>query len=195
MEIMSIKQESIISTTIDLINENGIQAVSTREVAKRLGISQGSVFQYFPKKSDLLAAVLEHFSQYDRDIFNTGKLKNLEPREAILFFIDTCLLYYENYPAITAVTQAFDILRNDPELGGRVKEIYDSRTRFIRERISEARETGTLKKDCDEEVLADILVSTWGGICLKWRISNFAFSLREHALKAISQIFDLLQPR
>ena len=44
------KRESIVLNAIDLIHEFGIHLVSTKEIAKRLGISESTVFKYFPKE-------------------------------------------------------------------------------------------------------------------------------------------------
>jgi AcrR family transcriptional regulator len=188
------KRESIVFTTIDLINEFGIQAISTREVAKRQGISQGTVFQYFKKKSDLLNAVLDHYSLYDNDIFQTTILNKMEPKQSILFYIDTYLSYFENYPAITAVSQAYDILRDDPILGDKVKGIYDKRSNFIKSMIEEAQQAGIICREYDSSTVTDILISTCNGICLRWRINNFNFPLREKTLEAVNILLSAFNP-
>lgn len=195
MDIASLhRRESIILTTIDLIDEVGIQAVSTREVANRQGISQGTVFQYFKKKNELLNAVLEQFAMYDNDIYDTTKLKNMEPKEAIQFYIDSYLSYYENYPAITAVTQAYDVLRNDPELGSKVRSIFTRRAEAMLELIVKAQQSGVMDSELDSSVLADIFLSTFNGICLKWRVNTLEFSLRERTLEAIHLLLNKFSP-
>lgn len=180
----TIKKESIVFTAIDLINEYGIQAVSTREVAKRQDISQGTVFQYFPKKNDLLKAVLEHFSLYDNDLYNSAKARKTGRREALVYYMDSYALYYENYPEITAVMQAFDVFRNDPELGGQVKSIYQKREAFMRELVDDAIISGTLRKDIGSEVISGILTAVMRGMILKWRMGNCGFPLRDETMKA-----------
>lgn len=56
---------SIIPSTI-VIDESGINGVSTREIAKRVGISEPAIFRHFKTKTDLL--VLDYFGHYDSDI-------------------------------------------------------------------------------------------------------------------------------
>lgn len=191
MDLKIIKKESIIFTTIDLINEHGIQGVSTREVARRQGISQGMVFQYFPKKNDLLGAVLEHFSLYDNDIFDSTKIKNLNCKDAIIYYIDSYATYYENYPAITAVAQAYEVLLNDLYLGDKVKRIFRNRANCMKEIISQGQSAGIIRQDLDCDSLADIITSTQRGICLKWRIESYNFPLREKTLQAVNMLLDV----
>ncbi|MFD1795157.1 TetR/AcrR family transcriptional regulator [Paracoccus aurantiacus] len=50
---------TLIETTIDLIEERGVEKVTVREVAKRSGVSPGAPFRHFKSKSALMTAVAE----------------------------------------------------------------------------------------------------------------------------------------
>ena len=50
---------TLIETTIQLIEEMGVEKVTVREVAKRSGVSPGAPFRHFKSKSALLTAVAE----------------------------------------------------------------------------------------------------------------------------------------
>lgn len=183
------RREKIILHAIDLIHENGICAVSTKEIAKRLGISEGTVFKCFPKKKDLLMAVLEQFCMYDEDIFHTAK-KVQDPHKAIPFFIDCYMSYYENYPAITSVLHAYEALRGNLELEEKLKSIFFNRLQFIKTLIEGAQKEGFIRKDIDSEILADIIHSTCRGMCLKWRMQNLNSSLREKTMVRVNEILN-----
>ncbi|MDP4095011.1 MAG: TetR/AcrR family transcriptional regulator [Bacillota bacterium] len=190
MDSASIKKQSITFTTIDLINEFGIQGVSTREVAKRQGISHGAVFQYFPKKNDLLLSVIEYFSLFDHDLFHSTRIRNMKSKEAIIYYIENYMIYYESYPAITAVYQMYDVLQNDTELGDKVKNVYNTRLDFMTKLIEAAQKEGSIRNTEGCTALPVILTSYIRGICLKWRIEGYGFQLRKTAMQAINMILD-----
>jgi AcrR family transcriptional regulator len=48
---------AIIEATLGLVEEQGVNAVSVREIAKRLGVSPGAPFRHFANKKTLLTAV------------------------------------------------------------------------------------------------------------------------------------------
>ncbi|NHF72892.1 TetR/AcrR family transcriptional regulator [Paracoccus xiamenensis] len=50
---------ALIETTIQLVEEIGVEKVTVREVAKRAGVSPGAPFRHFRSKSALLTAVAE----------------------------------------------------------------------------------------------------------------------------------------
>jgi AcrR family transcriptional regulator len=52
-------RETIINEALNLLDEVGLDAVSTRQLAKRLGVEQPSLYWHFRKKEDLLSAMAD----------------------------------------------------------------------------------------------------------------------------------------
>ncbi|MFF7364792.1 TetR/AcrR family transcriptional regulator C-terminal domain-containing protein [Streptomyces sp. NPDC008125] len=52
-------RETVITEALGLLDEVGLDAVSTRRLAKRLGVEQPSLYWHFRTKKDLLAAMAE----------------------------------------------------------------------------------------------------------------------------------------
>ncbi|QHQ61768.1 TetR family transcriptional regulator [Anaerocolumna sedimenticola] len=132
------RKERLIITTIEIIDELGLQGLSTREIAGRQGVSEATIFRHYKSKNELLLAVLENFTEFDQDIFQSIKLKKLPPREAINFLIRSHVEYYENYPAITSILLNFDELRHEKVLEDKVNCIINNRTEYLRELFEEA---------------------------------------------------------
>ncbi|WP_328291845.1 TetR/AcrR family transcriptional regulator C-terminal domain-containing protein [Kineococcus sp. NBC_00420] len=54
-----INRETVVAEALDLLDEVGLDAVSTRALARRLGVEQPSLYWHFRKKEDLLTAMSE----------------------------------------------------------------------------------------------------------------------------------------
>jgi TetR/AcrR family transcriptional regulator, tetracycline repressor protein len=52
-------RETVVAEALDLLDEVGLDAVSTRQLAKRLGVEQPSLYWYFRTKKDLMAAMAQ----------------------------------------------------------------------------------------------------------------------------------------
>ena len=188
------RKESIILTVIDIINELGIQGFSTRELARRQGISEGTLFRHFKSKTHILLDVLDYFSKYDADIFHSIRLKELKARDAMVFFVDSYATYYENDPAITVMTQIYSVLSYEAELAPRINRILDDRKNFMKEIIEAGQRAGEFRSDRDSGMLADIISGSCHAICLTWRKNDQSFSLRKQTLEALDIVLDALKP-
>lgn len=52
-------QEAILCAGKEIVLEKGLQGLNIRDVARRCGVSVGSIYNYFPTKSDLIVATIE----------------------------------------------------------------------------------------------------------------------------------------
>lgn len=173
------RKEQLILTTIDIIDELGIQKLTTREIARRQEVSEATLFRHYKNKNELLIAVLDYFIQFDSDILQSTELNELKPTETLLYLITTIAEYYENYPAITSILQLFDVLRYEEELSDKIKTIQENRTSTLRQIIEAAKSNSEIPSDTDSEMMAMMISGFFREICLNWRLSNFNFSLRK----------------
>jgi len=51
---MTDKQKAIVKAALELFSERGYAATSTREIAKKAGVAEGTIFKRFPTKKDLI---------------------------------------------------------------------------------------------------------------------------------------------
>jgi AcrR family transcriptional regulator len=184
------RRDRLIITTIEIIDELGVQGLSTREIAKRQGVSEATIFRHYKSKNELLVAVLNYFSQFDEDIYSTAKLKRLSAKESICYLISATVEYYENYPAITSIMQLFDVLRYEMELSDIIKELLEKRIHIISELIKTAQDGGEMISDIDSRGLAIMISGYFREMCLLWRFQDRKFSLKERTLSMLNSLLD-----
>lgn len=61
-------RQAILSTAIRLFNERGVNHVGVRDIARSMEMSPGNLSYHFKKKEDLLAEILEKYSQRNSSI-------------------------------------------------------------------------------------------------------------------------------
>jgi AcrR family transcriptional regulator len=63
MQRLAARQESILSSARAIASESGMAAVQIAPVAARAGIAAGTVYRYYPAKTDLVAALVAAVSE------------------------------------------------------------------------------------------------------------------------------------
>ncbi|HEY9079806.1 TetR/AcrR family transcriptional regulator [Magnetovibrio sp.] len=64
--------ENMLNCAIALIEENGSDAMRMSDVAKRAGVSIGSLYQYFPDKSAIIQTLAERYNAQGKDCIKSG---------------------------------------------------------------------------------------------------------------------------
>lgn len=184
-------RESLILSCIKVISEQGIKGFTTREVAKKQGISESTIFKHYKTKNELILAVLEYFSQYDQAIIETLELKKLKPLEAITFFVDSYVTYYENYPEITAITLSYEGLIHDSELSDAVYKIFNRRYNTMLSLVEDAKCQQEIARDIDSKNLTDLIIGLKRFTILRWSLGNNEFPLKEHTMRTLQMLLNV----
>src|SRR5262245_34802611 len=61
--------DAIIRAAELVLEQEGVTALTTTRVAKKAGVSVGSLYQYFPNKGALVAALVERYMTQLREVF------------------------------------------------------------------------------------------------------------------------------
>jgi AcrR family transcriptional regulator len=73
-------RERILEVAVQIANQDGIKSLTQPKVAKAAGVRQSHLTYYFPRKTDLLAAVLEASHRHSQH----GRPKNIDQGLAFL---------------------------------------------------------------------------------------------------------------
>lgn len=68
------KRQHIIETAMSMFDEYGFHNTPTSKIAKRAGISVGTLFNYFPTKEDLIESIYQSIKAHTKEYF----LSNLD---------------------------------------------------------------------------------------------------------------------
>lgn len=72
-ELKTETKDNIIKTATEMFSEKGFDHTKTKLIAQKCGIAEGTLFNYFPTKDDLLIAVFEHMVENGNDITSDDK--------------------------------------------------------------------------------------------------------------------------
>lgn len=96
--------DAIFQATVRILPQFGSQNVTTKKIAEVAGISIGSLYQYFPNKESVLAAVMDASADIINATLNSrfSKLEDKSLDEAIQYVVDTALEVFLAHPTTTS---------------------------------------------------------------------------------------------
>ena len=187
------RKESIIITAIQIIDELGIEGLSTREIARREGMAESTLYGQFKSKQEIVLAIIGQYSVYDISLINTIRNSDINSKDSIIFFIKSIAEYYENYPDIANIINPFELLKNNEIVFQKAKEVFDVRTSFVKELIESGQRSGLFRIGYNSDDLADTIIGLTRYITLKWRIQKYNFLLSGRIMSALESLLELVE--
>ena len=184
------RKDSVVITTIGIISELGIQGLTSKEIAKREKISEGTLFSHFKNMNEIILATLNYHSELDTSIIETVEMKKLSQIEAIKLFVSIYAENYESYPESTCLINISNMLLQQGELVKRATEIMENRIVCLKILIEKAQKAGSINPSVDSEILTDLIWGSFWAVVCKWRKSKYAFKVKGRVLNTLETILD-----
>jgi len=156
-------REKIIQAAIESFAQAGFDRTKMEDIAKRLGLSKGTIYLYFNSKEDLFLAICEHYLKVMRD----------QQHSAIFSKKEDLVLdsehFYENFRRLeqgkdrVMLEMVVESSRNSRLKKGMYEhrlKVYDAVVEHLNRQI----EKGFIKKGIDVNGLASAFVALYDGL-------------------------------
>ncbi|HZG84176.1 TetR/AcrR family transcriptional regulator [Paenibacillus sp.] len=185
------RKERITLSAIDIIHELGLQGLTTREIAKREGVSEAALYRHFKNRDEIVAAVVTYYGRFDQSIVRTTEQLQMEALPAVLFITGRLAEYYEGYPAVTAIGMAFRSLQSDRTFTELTTDIYRFRTETVERLLRQAEKDGALRPAAKPELLSLVIWSAFYSQVNDWRAAGYRYPLAAKSSETISMLLEL----
>lgn len=177
------RKERILISAIELLYEGGTNNVTTKNLAKKEGITEPALYRQYKNKHEISKAIVLEYSAYDQQIFDTIVQSKLAGKEALFFFIKRYCEYYASYKEITTVFYSMDLYKYSEELNDIMKATIDKRKAVLKSIIESC--------ELNFQMSSDVIASVIHGLIMSqlhdWIMFNYEFDLSARVLEAVEQ--------
>jgi AcrR family transcriptional regulator len=151
-------REAIVRATAELFDEQGLAKLTTKEVAKRAGVSDASVYYHFKDKAGLLQAVIEDglASFKEEDFAKAAAALSVE--DMLRGYGEALETYFDSIHPIVTAMQADHELRDRFRTYMTANDMGPHRgIRFLSGLLEQQQKAGRVRADADTPAVALLL--------------------------------------
>ncbi len=190
---MSDRQKEIIDVSLELIAENGIQGLTIKNLAKKIGFSESAIYRHYENKIQILVAILNYFKENTERLF----LSELNAEGDAISKINDLFLnqfkIFNNSPSLVAVIFSEELFRNEAILVEQVSEVMNNNFDTLTQIIKSGQEKGEIRTDIEPSHLSVVVMGTLRLFVKQWQMSNNSFDLIKKGNELSNTIKILLQ--
>ncbi|MCF8366037.1 MAG: TetR/AcrR family transcriptional regulator [Bacteroidales bacterium] len=192
MEITE-RQQQIINVSLELIAESGIQSLTIKNLAKKIGFAESAIYRHYDNKIQILLAILDFFRQNTAMFFTNQLNSNANALQKIETLFQNHFAKFTASPSLVAVIFSEEIFRNEKELSEKVTEIMNSNTANLKTIIETGQNAGEIRVDIVAAHMAVIILGSLRMFVKKWQMSNYNFNLIEKGAEFTNSIKELIK--
>lgn len=191
----AVRRHDIIIAAMEMLRTESVSRLTTRELAKAVGIAQPTLFLHFGNKTQVLIALVDHVQAQLQQGLQSQNLGAMTPVERLRTVIRFHLKFIQRQPGIPRLLFSEEMQTGDPALRERIHGLIGYFLEFLSTQIGEGQRLGELRPDLDPQQSACLLVASVQGLAFRWILSEFRFVLEEQADLMITTFLDGWRPR
>ena len=125
-----IRKEEIKAAVLNIIRTEGIKSISTKNLAKHAGISEGAIFRHFKSKRDIIIAIIDDVAEDLIENLRKISLESSLPPERLFKFLCSTVSYLTDNNGITILLFSEASHANDAEMMEKLAYIFNSQRKL-----------------------------------------------------------------
>ena len=125
-----IRQEQIKHAVLDIIYTDGLKNLSTRNLANRIGMSEGAIFRHFASKQDIILAIIKDVQKDFIGALRNIANSNLQPEERLEAFLCQTVRYLTKNKGITILLFSEASHNNNTDLKNNLLQIFNTQKKL-----------------------------------------------------------------
>ena len=156
----AIRKEQIKKAVLEIVFSEGLKKLSTKNLANKVGLSEGAIFRHFPTKQAIILEIIEDVkTELVKKLGRISK-KKTSPEERLEKFICEHVSYLKRNKGVTIILFTEASYQNDVELKSALDDIFKMQKLHFRYIIEDGIKNGIW----DSEVSVEYLSSLYMGI-------------------------------
>jgi AcrR family transcriptional regulator len=155
-ETTDIRQEQIKKAVLSIIADEGLHNMTTRKLAKRIGLSEGAIFRHFSTKRDIIMGIMDDVATDLIGSLRNIALKSDKAEEKLFEYLCRNIKYLKENRGITILLFSEAAHLGDKELKEKLNQILSEQKQFIIKIVKDGIAEGVWDKNVNAEDLAII---------------------------------------
>jgi AcrR family transcriptional regulator len=150
------RQAQIKEAVLDIISSEGLAKLSTKNLAAKVGVSEGAIYRHFKSKKDILLSVVEDVQT--NLVVNQKAIADSEMIPSIKLFTFLCkqIKYLVNNKGVTILLFSEATHANDSVLKEKLLEILKAQKEILKQIVEEGISNGAWDKILDRDAFVTL---------------------------------------
>lgn len=169
-----------------MAGEEGVEQVTTRALARRVGISEPALYRHFPGgKAEMWRALAGFVGEHMQAAWRGALAETEGAPEQLRALITAQLNLMASMPALPAILFTRALHRDNTALRTGIAEVAGRFHARVEQIVAEGQRRGELSAEVDPDRAAWLLISVVQGTAMRWWLNERTFALEAEGARIL----------
>jgi AcrR family transcriptional regulator/uncharacterized protein (DUF2249 family) len=173
------RRGQIVEATLALLADTPADRITTRQVAREVGISQPALFRHFRSRDEILEAAVAHTRVQLEKLASGALAREDTPLESVRALVRGLVDHVARTPGMPRLLFYDVATGEDARYHGPLKHLVSMQRALLGELVRRAQGAGAVSRAVDPTRAAGLLVAVLQGAMLQWQLSDRESPLEE----------------
>ena len=179
-------RSSITRAAIEVFAIKGFYATTMEEIARKLGVSKGAIYQYFKSKEDLLQEIQSSSRQWVRDELKRA-FEGHDPTEGAELFFDSVFMKFKM--GLRNSLDTLSLASHDEKLRKILRDDHEKDLKVIEDFLEEQIARGRITPKIDKRLLSRMLSALSVEVLIELALGYEMPVVRKRWVESVSALF------
>ncbi|MDP8265958.1 MAG: TetR/AcrR family transcriptional regulator C-terminal domain-containing protein [Candidatus Aceula meridiana] len=168
-----LRKVEIIEAVKTILKEDGVQAITIKNIAQKINMSEGSIYRHFLNKHGILMALVEDYENSLLDAIENPIKRYKNPLDRLKGVMKAHMVFTEEKKGTLFAVTAESINFNDDKLRRRILEATEKYKMKIKSIINEAKQEGLIRSNINTEAVSLIFFGLVQASIVQFALTNY----------------------
>ncbi len=187
------RQMELVDGAITIIAEQGLERLTTKNLAAAIGVTEAALYRHFKSKNDLMRMILSYFEKLSCQVLDDIRISELDPVESVRRFVLDRYKLFSGKPALARVMFSEEIFTSSPAFTDHYQKIMHKHKSEVIAYILRGQAEQQIRVNMDANQIFRIVVGSMRFIVMQWNLSGQHFDLEAEGTALLDTIIELIE--
>jgi AcrR family transcriptional regulator len=183
----------LVDSAIRIIAEQGLERLTTKNLAAAIGVTEAALYRHFKSKNDLMRMILSYFEKLSCQVLDDIRTSELDPVESVRRFVLDRYKLFSSKPALARVMFSEEIFTSSPAFTDHYQKIMHKHKSEMIAYILRGQAEQQIRVNMDANQIFRIVVGSMRFIVMQWNLSGQHFDLEAEGTALLDTIIELIE--
>lgn len=187
------RQMQIVKAAIEVMARQGYEKLTTKNLAKSLGVTDAALYKHFSSKKELIRMILCYFEHLSCRVIEEIQNQDLAPTERIRRFVLNRYELFSEEPDLAMVMFSEELFKNDHSFEDHLLTIMHIHRDQVLGYIMEAQQQELICSQLNPMHIFRMIVGSMRLTVTQWNLSKHSFNLLQEGTALLDTIMKLIE--